>query len=310
MAGAGAGVQRPGAGDVGTSLKARPPPGSRMAFRDLLAVVNRANRNVKRGHRVPSKRRMRVPIGCPSLDHILGGGVESGALTEFFGEAGVGKTNVCLQLARNIARDGRKAIYIDTEGVSVERLQQICGADFNRVKNNILFFEPYTLKEQEVIVEKACRLASGTADIGIVILDSATLLYRATLGTGNDIQGRRAISNQLQALVQVARRKDLPVVITNQVFTNVETDLLEPLGGQMMRHISKAVVRLEKVGIGRRKGTIVKHRALAEGQEGPFVITQRGLETPETWIPAPLLAPRPPGEPLPVEILPGSDLPL
>ncbi|HWG92149.1 MAG TPA: DNA repair and recombination protein RadB [Candidatus Thermoplasmatota archaeon] len=228
---------------------------------------------------------MRVPIGCSSIDHILGGGVESGALTEFFGEAGVGKTNVCLMLARNVARQGRKAIYIDTEGVSFERLQQICGADFNNVKSHILFFEPYTLKEQEAIVEKACRLASGSADIGIVILDSATLLYRASLGGGMDVQNRRAIGNQLQALVGVARRKDLPVVITNQVFTNVETDVLEPLGGQTMRHISKAVIRLEKVGIGRRMASTVKHRSLAEGQQAPFIITSRGLEAPDTYLP-------------------------
>ena len=50
----------------------------------------------------------RLPVACPPLDELLHGGVESGALTEFFGEAGSGKTNICLQLARNAALAGRK----------------------------------------------------------------------------------------------------------------------------------------------------------------------------------------------------------
>ena len=62
---------------------------------------------------------MRVPTGCNSLDSLLRGGVEAGAVTELFGEGGSGKTNLCLQLARNVALDDKKVIYVDTEGVSM-----------------------------------------------------------------------------------------------------------------------------------------------------------------------------------------------
>ena len=74
---------------------------------------------------------MRLPIGCDSLDKLLQGGVESGTITEFYGDAGTGKTNICLQLTRNIIRKGKKVIYIDTEGVSLERLKQMCDDDFD-----------------------------------------------------------------------------------------------------------------------------------------------------------------------------------
>ena len=219
----------------------------------------------------------RLPIACPPLDELLHGGVESGALTEFFGEAGTGKTNVCLQLARNMALAGKKTVYVDTEGVSLERLGQISGEHARRVRESILFFEPYSLAEQQAVVEKVVRLALGATDVGLVVVDSATLHYRIALGTGDDVGGRRALGAQLHMLIGLARKRDIPVVITNQVFTNVDTDEMEPLGGQIVRHLSKAVVRLDKVALGRRRATILKHRAVAEGTSAEFRITTRGL---------------------------------
>ncbi len=230
----------------------------------------------------------RLPVACPPIDEVLHGGVESGALTEFYGEAGAGKTNACLQLARNAALAGRKTVYIDTEGVSLERLEQMCGEHYRRVRENILFFEPYSLREQEAIVERACRVAMGSPEVGLIILDSATLHYRINLGTGDDVAGRRQLASQLQALAAVARKRDIPVVITNQVTTNFETEELEPLGGQIVRHLVKAVIRLEKVGVGRRRATIAKHRSVPEGLHADFRITMQGLAGEDE--PAPLVA--------------------
>ena len=230
----------------------------------------------------------RLPVACPPLDELLHGGVESGAVTEFFGEAGVGKTNVCLQLARNAALAGRKTVYIDTEGVSLERLAQMSGDHYRRVRESILFFEPYSLPEQQMVIDKTVRLAAGSPEIGLVVLDSAAIHYRIALGTGDDVGGRRALAAQLHQLAGLARKRDIPVVITNQVFTNVETEELEPLGGQIVRHISKAVVRLDKAGPARRRATVLKHRSVHEGLAAEFRITARGLAGDED--PAPLVA--------------------
>lgn len=230
----------------------------------------------------------RLPFACPPLDEISHGGVESGAITEFFGEAGTGKTNVCLQLARNAALAGRKTVYIDTEGVSLERLAQLSADHYAKVRERILFFEPYSLVEQQAVIEKTVRLTAGTPEIGLVVLDSAAIHYRIALGTGDDVGGRRALAAQLHQLAGVARKRDIPVVITNQVFTNVETEELEPLGGQVVRHLAKAVVRLDKTGPARRRATILKHRSVHEGLAAEFRITTRGLAGEEE--PAPLVA--------------------
>src|SRR2546430_17393440 len=91
-------------------------------------------------------------LGRRDLGDLLGGGVEEGCITLLHGEAGSGKTNFCLQLARNVVRAGRKVIYIDTEGVSLDRLQQICGDDFDVVAKNILFSEPYSFEDRKSVV--------------------------------------------------------------------------------------------------------------------------------------------------------------
>lgn len=230
----------------------------------------------------------RLPFACPPLDELLHGGVESGALTEIFGEAGSGKTNICLQLARNVALAGRKTVYIDTEGVSLERLQQMSGEHYDRVRQNVLFFEPFNMREQEAVIDKTVRLVAGSPDVGLVVMDSATLHYRIGLGTGDDVEGRRHLAAQLHALAGLSRKRDIPVVYTNQVTTNLETDEMEPLGGQFVRHLAKAILKVEKMPAGRRRMTVLKHRSVAEGLSTEFRITQRGLSGDEE--PAPLVA--------------------
>jgi DNA repair protein RadB len=246
----------------------------------LFEIVGDATDSLKMETRDASPA-MRVPLQVDPLDDLLGGGVESGAVTQFYGEAGSGKTNVCLQLARNVARVGDKAVYIDTEGVSLERLEQMCGADYEKVQERLLLFEPYDAEEQGSIIDKTIRIADGSGEVGIVLLDSATLFYRLSLGEGDAQRDRRTLTRQLHDLHGLARRRDIPVVITNQVYTDVETDELRPLGGQLLRHLAKAVVRLEKAEPpGLRRANIRKHRSLPEGQTARFRIDTEGLTTP------------------------------
>src|SRR3990172_8599658 len=111
-----------------------------------------------------------VPTGCHALDDLLGGGVESGCLPLLYGEAGSGKTNVCLQVARNVARTEKRVVYVDTEGVSLERLRQMCGDDFDAVVARILFSEPYSNEEQEKLIGQAVRMVDQGTDIGMIIV--------------------------------------------------------------------------------------------------------------------------------------------
>ncbi len=220
---------------------------------------------------------MKIPLQCKSLDGLLEGGIESGCITLLYGEAGSGKTNLCLQLARNVARAEKKVIYIDTEGVSMERLRQMCGEDFDVVLKRILFSEPYTFEDQEKMIEKTSMLVEKNRDIGIVLLDSATTHFRVTL-RNEEREDRRSLTRQVTTLMHMAREMDMAVVLTSQVYTDIETGEYMPLGGHMLTHNAKVLLRLEKVSPGLRKAVIVKHRHIEEHRAANFRLTATGVE--------------------------------
>lgn len=223
---------------------------------------------------------MKTPIECESLDNLLGGGIESGSVTSLYGEAGSGKTNICLQLTRNVVMNGKKVIFIDTEGVSLKRLEQICGENFDKVAKDILFFTPYSLEDQEKNVEDAVHLVEAKENIGLIILDSATVHYRATFGEEYEADGRKSLGRQVNLLLQISRKKDIPVVITTQVYTDTKTNTFEPIGGHALMHYAKAIIKLEKFGNGGlRKAIIRKYRWRPEGISAEFKLTEKGVES-------------------------------
>jgi DNA repair protein RadB len=225
---------------------------------------------------------MTVPVECQSIDELLGGGIETGSLTSLYGEAGSGKTNFCLQLAKNVVVSGKKVIFIDTEGVSFERLKQIAKEDFDKITKGILFFTPYTLEEQEKNVEDAVHLAEAKDEIGLIILDSATVHYRATFGEENEADGRKSLGRQMNQLLQISRKRDIPVLITTQVYTDTKTNSFEPIGGHALSHYAKSIIKLEKFGDnGLRRATIKKYRWRPEGICAEFILTESGIENSE-----------------------------
>lgn len=221
---------------------------------------------------------MKVPVGVRALDDLLGGGLEDGCITLLHGEAGSGKTNLCLQVARNAVRLGKKVIYIDTEGVSLERLRQICGDDFEVVVRNILFSEPYTFEEQESLIEKAVKLAGSNEDVGLIVIDSVTMHYRLTMKDETRRDERHSLTRQIARLLKLSRERGIPVLATSQVYTDLDSGRFLPLGGHMLSHNAKTIVRLEKAAPSTRVAILEKHRFQEEGGRAPFRITGRGLE--------------------------------
>jgi len=175
-----------------------------------------------------------------------------------------------------VALSGKKVVFIDTEGVSLERLMQMAGDNYEEAMKNILFFEPHTFDEQEKFVDKAVKLAESSLEVGVMILDSATIHYRLT--RNDEEKGiRKSLSPQLARLLSAARSKDIPVILTSQVYTDIDKGTFEPLGGHVLLHNAKAIIRLEKVGTNTRRAVIVKHRHLEEGRKVDFKITKDGV---------------------------------
>jgi DNA repair protein RadB len=214
-----------------------------------------------------------LSLGCPPLDILLGGGLESGIITRVYGEAGTGKTNLCLQAARECVLSGKKVAYIDTEGVSIERIRQICvDCDYKKILHEILFFTPTSFESQEQMIHDAIAMKA----VGLVIVDTITMFYRLNLEDDRE-GGIRSFTRQVTNLQVAAREKDLFVIITEQVYTDKAGEV-KPFTNRDAEHMTKTILRLDRKGIGQREATIIKHRSQPEGKKACFRISAVGLE--------------------------------
>jgi DNA repair protein RadB len=218
----------------------------------------------------------RLPTGVTALDRLLGGGLETDCLTEFYGEGGSGKTVVCVEAARHVALDGGRVIYIDTEGLSVDRIRATTGARTEEVLSHFLVATPKTFAEQTRAVRTAAALARDKErEVRLVILDSATYFYRLTLGDPSEDEGRQHLAEQLGFLVSTSLSQLVPTMVTNQVWRNVRDGTLEPLGGSFLNHAAKTIVRFDRLPGDRRRAVLLKHRSIPEGS-AEFRITTSG----------------------------------
>jgi len=212
-------------------------------------------------------------LGCKAFDDLLGGGIERGSITLLYGEAGAGKSNVCLQIARNVIMNGGKVAYIDSEGLSYDRVNQIFGAVGENAKS-LLVSQVHSFEEQSDRVDKTTNLADkGVIDLAIV--DSINMFYRIN---HDDIKVRNDFVRQIETLLGMARKNDVAVLLTSQVYSNIMTGGIEFLGGHALSHNSKTILRLDKKGNSVRTAVIIKHRSLPEGRSANYKITSTGIE--------------------------------
>lgn len=215
----------------------------------------------------------RLPLQCKPLDTLLGGGLEQKIITELFGEAGTGKTNVCLQAARECVLNNKKVAYIDSEGISIERLRQIIPEEKqDQALKNILVFSPTTQSDQEKMIQNAVKIQ----DLQLIIVDTLNVFYRLYL-EDNKEECMRSFTRQVATLQKAARDQDLYVLIAEQVFTDKKGNV-KPFTNRDVEHLVKTVIKLEKNSPGRRQATIMKHRSQPEGKTALFHITQKGLK--------------------------------
>lgn len=211
-------------------------------------------------------------MGSKAVDNLLGGGIESGSLTLLYGEAGTGKTNICLQTAYNVLKNGMKVALIDGEGVSYERVGQIFEEE--DLLKNLLVFQVHSFEEQGDRVNKVARMAETRGELGLIIVDSLTVFYRLN---HDDPLVRNDFIRQIELLTETARKANIPVLVTSQVYSNINLGSIEFLGGHVLRHNAKTIIRLELRGKGVRSAVIIKHRSLPEGRNATYRITETGI---------------------------------
>ncbi len=221
---------------------------------------------------------IRISTGCVFLDALLKGGYEKDAITTIYGPAGSGKTNLAMLCAIACSVAGKKVIYIDTEGgFSVERLKQLC-QDHQKVLDTILFLTPTTFEEQKKDVERLKTLVDQK--IGVIIVDTISMLYRyeRKLGDESSSEFNRDLSVQVAQLTEITRKKNIPVLLTNQVYSSFQTNGISMIGGDILKYGSKCLLEIIPLSGGRRKLVLRKHRSLPVDGEVLFSIVSTGLE--------------------------------
>lgn len=222
-----------------------------------------------------------VSSGSQLIDEFLLGGYESDIITTIFGPAGCGKTTLALLAANACARAGKKAIYVDTEGgFSVERLKQVT-SDHKKVQQSIVFLKPTRFDEQSKAIEKLNQLI--TPSIGIVIIDSLSMLYRLERSTEGEESKvfTQQLGTQLRVLSEIARRKNVPVLLTSQVYASFDQPYqraVRIVGGEMVKCASKCLLELQPLHGSRRKIILRKHRSIGGEQEVLFDLVQTGIQ--------------------------------
>ncbi|MDD1706145.1 MAG: DNA repair and recombination protein RadB [Methanoregulaceae archaeon] len=215
----------------------------------------------------------KLSTGELAFDNLLGGGLEPRVITQIYGGPASGKSVLCVIASVSCLKSGQGVIFIDTEGFSIERFRQVAGKDAERLAENLYLYEPHDFDQQAIMITAIDRVLSR-GGIGLIVVDSATGLYRTTLERG--LEAMQKLSKQMVKLLGYAKKYSIPILITNQVYVDVQKNVFVGLGGTALAHISKAVVRIDQVN-GHRKATLEKHRSLASGKRFEFDIVESGI---------------------------------
>jgi DNA repair protein RadB len=218
-----------------------------------------------------------VTSGSEAIDALIDGGFESGIISTVYGPSGSGKTNVVLLTAVRVAEAGKKVVFIDTEGgYSVERLRQLCD-DSEKVLKNIMFLQPTDYKEQKKTISTLMHHMNDK--VGLVVVDSIAMLYRLEMAEREPVEVNRELGAQMSYLVQIARRQDIPVLVTTQVYSMFDDrEKVMLSGGDLIKYASKCLVELRSMRNGRRRAILRKHRYLPEEKDVYFEIVGDGLK--------------------------------
>jgi DNA repair protein RadB len=234
--------------------------------------------------------RNKISAGNFDLNKWLFGGYDKDIITTIYGPAGSGKTNFCMMVAVSQAKKGNKVIFIDTEGgFSVERFKQLAGEEWNKIIENVLILKPTNFEEQWDAFGRLLKELKQNNKISLIIVDGMTMLYRLELAESREKQNRfqeinSILARQMRMLAEIARKENIAVIITNQVyydflskedFQNGKEKNANLVGGDILKYWSKCIIEL-KNDKGKRKVILRKHRSLPE-KELNFEIVNSGI---------------------------------
>jgi DNA repair protein RadA len=232
---------------------------------------------------------LRCTTGSKALDELLLGGIETQAITEFYGEFGSGKSQIChtlcvtSQLPPTEGGLGGGVILIDTEGTfRPERVDQIArarGLSSDEVLKKIAICKAYNSSHLELVVKSLGKYIDDFK-AKLIIIDSIISLHRAEFaGRGTLADRQQRLNGIMHKLVRTAEIYNVAIVVTNQVQSTPDTffgDPTKPAGGNVIGHASTYRVYLRKAGTDRVAKII--DSPYHPYQDTRFTVNEKGID--------------------------------
>ena len=232
----------------------------------------------------------RLTTGSKAFDGLIGGGLETQTITEFYGEYGVGKSILCHQLAINVqlpidkgGLDGG-ALYLDTEQTFrpewIVRMAKSAGLEPTDAAQRIIYSEAYNSDHQILLLEKADQVIKEN-NIRVIIIDSLTSHFRSEyIGREMLAERQQRLNNHMHRLIRLARGFNAVAIVTNQVMSKPDqffVNSVDAVGGHIVAHTSHTRVFLRRAANGPiRIARLVSSPYLPEG-ERIFKVTEGGI---------------------------------
>ncbi len=266
--------------------------GEKTTIKLIKASMEQLNIGFKSAEEVWEHRKniLKITTGSQELDDLLGGGIETGSVIEFFGEFRTGKTQIAHQLCVNVQLPKEEggiegnALYIDTEGTfRPERIIQMAEAknlDSKKILKNIVYGRAYNSDHQILLIKEAANIIKEK-NIKLIIVDSLIGHFRSEyVGRGTLANRQQLLNMHLHDLLRLCDiHPDLAIIVTNQVAAKPDVFYGNPLtaaGGNIVAHGSTIRVFLRKGKGEQRIAKIVDAPHLPEG-EAVFSITEEGI---------------------------------
>lgn len=240
--------------------------------------------------------RFKVPTGSSGLDLLLRGGIESGILTELYGEYRSGKTQICHSLAlqaQAMEDFAGRVLYLDTEGTfRPDRMKEIgdtLGFDKEAVMGNILVARCFTSEHlMKLLAEASVMMVESEEPFAIIIVDSIMGMFRQDYtGRGELAERQQALGRVLSRLQKMAEEFNCAVVYTNQVMADPSGGIgssfaapPKPIGGHVLAHASTVRMYCRKSKGDERIIKVVDSPSIPEG-EATIQIYAGGIKNPD-----------------------------
>ncbi|MFH1421047.1 MAG: DNA repair and recombination protein RadA [Candidatus Aenigmatarchaeota archaeon] len=266
--------------------------GAATAERIIAAARDKCEMGFKTGIDVLAKRKEvgKITTGSPELDKLIGGGVETQAITEVYGAFGSGKSQLAMQLAINVQlpeKDGGlngRCVFIDTEGTfRPERIMQMAearGLDVKKVLKNILVARAFNSDHQVILAEKTKDIIREQ-NVKVIVIDSLMSLFRSDYtGRGELAPRQQKLNRHLHSLQKISDVYNVAVYVTNQVMSRPDIMFGDPtiaIGGHILGHASTYRLYFRKSKQTKRIARIIDSPCLPEG-EAVFNVTEKGIE--------------------------------